>query len=78
VGGSKMNKRDVHVDASASGGPQLRAALDQLCKIVVDGLQHGYFDGTISIEIRKSDLREMKIKAGRSYKFNIPIEELPR
>ena len=59
-------------------GPQFREALDRLVQIVRDGLRHGHFRCSITSSIGKDKRRELVIEAGRSHKFNIPEEELPR
>ena len=58
--------------AGQSGGPQFREARDRLVQIVLDGLRHGHFRCSISSR------RELVIEAGKSHKFTIPEEELPR
>jgi hypothetical protein len=65
-------------DAGRSGGPQIRDALARLEQVVLDGLQHGYFRCTVSSIIGKGDRRELVIEAGKSHKFTIPEDELPR
>ena len=47
-------------------------------QIVLDGLRHGHFRCAISSVIGKGNRRELVIEAGKSHKFNIPEEELPR
>ena len=47
-------------------------------QIVVDGLRHGIFDCSIACEIGKGNRRELVIEAGKSHKFTIPEEEVPR
>jgi hypothetical protein len=59
-------------------GPQLREALEQIDKIVVDGVCHGHFRVTISSAIGKNNRRDLFIEAGKSHKFTIPEDELPR
>ncbi len=61
-----------------SGGPQFREAFDCIVQIVLDGLRHGHFRCAISGGIGKGNRRELVIEAGKSHKFNIPEEELPR
>ena len=61
-----------------SGGPQFREALECLVQIIRDGLCHGHFRCAISSSIVKGNRRELIIEAGKSHKFNIPDEELPR
>ena len=53
-------------------------ALAHLEKIVVDGLRHGFFDCTIACEIANGGKRQLVIRAGKSHKFIIPEDELPR
>jgi hypothetical protein len=63
---------------SKSGGPQFREASERLNRIFVEGLRHGYFRCSISITIGIKNRRELVIEAGKSHKFTIPEEELPR
>jgi hypothetical protein len=65
-------------DAGHSDGPQIRAALARLEQVVLDGLQHGHFRCTVSSAIGKGSRRELLIEAGKSHKFTIPEDELPR
>ena len=51
-------------------------ALQKLEQLVLDGLRHGYFDCTVSIETINGKKRRLLIKAGRSYNFIITQEEL--
>ena len=65
--------------AGGSGyGGQLCEALDRLRSLVVDGLKHGFFDYSISCEIGNKGRRQLVIRAGKSHKFTIPEDELPR
>jgi hypothetical protein len=68
----------IQSDAGRSGGPQIRDALARLEQVVLDGLQHGYFRCTVSSIIGKGNRRELVIEAGKSHKFTIPEEDLPR
>jgi hypothetical protein len=60
------------------GGPQFREALERIGQIVLDGLRHGHFRCTISGGIGKNNRRELVVEAGKSHKFTIPEDELPR
>ena len=57
---------------------QVREALDQLEGLVVDGLKHGFFDYSIACEIANGGKRQLVIRAGKSHKFTIPANEVPR
>jgi hypothetical protein len=46
--------------------------------VILDGLQHGHFRFVISSAIGKRNRRELVIEAGKSHKFTIPKDELPR
>jgi hypothetical protein len=73
-----MRDEPTQSDAGRSGGPQIRDALARLEQVVLDGLQHGHFRCTISSAIGKGNRRELVIEAGKSHKFTIPEDELPR
>jgi hypothetical protein len=73
-----MLNRSSQIDVAQSAGPQLREALDRLWHIVLDGLGHGHFRCTISSAIGKGNRREFVIESGKSHKFTIPEDELPR
>jgi len=57
---------------------QLRQAMKCLEQTVIDGLNHGFFDCVISSEVVAGGKRKLMIRAGKSHKFTIPEEELPR
>ena len=59
-------------------GQQLREVLDRIEGLVVDGLRHGFFDYSLVCEIGKDGRRQLLIRAGKSHKFTIPEDELPR
>ncbi len=67
-----------HQTPGSGIGGQMREALDRLSDLVVDGLKHGFFEYTISCEVRNRGKRQLVIRAGKSHKFTIPEEELPR
>ena len=58
-------------------GPQLREALEYVEWIIVDGLQHGFFEYAISCETVHGRKRQLVIRAGKNHKFTIPEDELP-
>ena len=60
------------------GGPRFVEAFDRLARVLVDGLQHGFFDYSLSCEVVKGGKRQFVIKAGKSHLFTIPEDELPR
>ena len=47
-----------------------------LKKIVLEGLDHGYFECSIRCEKANGDKRILMITAGKSYRFSIPPEDL--
>jgi hypothetical protein len=73
-----MHNEPIQTEAGQSGGPQLREALELLIQTFLGGLRHGHSRCAISIGIGKANRREVVIESGKSHKFNIPEEELPR
>jgi len=57
---------------------QVREALDRLEGLVVEGLKHGFFEYSIGCEIANGGKRHLVIRAGKSHKFTIPENEVPR
>jgi hypothetical protein len=64
------------IDRTKDG--QFAEALAHLEKIVVDGLRHGFFECAIDCEIGNGGKRQLMIRAGKSHKFIIQEDELPR
>ena len=57
---------------------QVREVLEWLEGLVVEGLKHGFFDYSIACEIATGGKRQLVIRAGKSHKFTIPENEVPR
>lgn len=48
----------------------------ELNEIVMDGLKHGFFEYSLTCELINDRKRRFVIKAGKSYQFTIPEEDL--
>jgi hypothetical protein len=57
---------------------QISEALAHIEKVVLDGLKHGFFDCSISCDVGTGAKRHLLVRAGKSHKFVIPEEDLPR
>ena len=57
---------------------ELERALYTLKRILLEGLDHGYFECSIRCERASGDKRSLTITAGKSHKFSIPAEDLKR
>ncbi len=73
-----MHDKIAREEGSRLGGRQLHEALDRLQRVVLDGLQHGHFRCVISSAIGKGNRRDLVIEAGKSHKFTIPEDDIPR
>ncbi len=73
-----LDNHEDHQNPGGGYGGQVHEALDRLRGLVVDGLKHGFFDYSISCEIGNKGKRQLVIRAGKSHKFTIPEDELPR
>ncbi len=65
-------------DQSEDYGDQVHEALARLHRLVLDGLKHGFFDYSISCEVGNKGKRQLVISAGKSHRFTIPEDEIPR
>jgi len=65
-------------DASGRNSRQIRDLLQLLEELVLDGLQHGFFGYAIDGVIGPGGRRDVVIRAGKSHKFTIPEDDLPR
>ena len=57
---------------------QVRELLDRLEVLVIDGLKHGFFDYSVTCEVANGGKRQLVIRAGKSHKFTIPENDVPR
>jgi hypothetical protein len=55
---------------------QVDCALSKLREIVLQGLEHGFFECTVIGEVIKEQKRRLLIKAGNSFQFVITEDEL--
>jgi hypothetical protein len=60
-----------------SGGPQFKKAMAFLEKTIIECLDHGFFDCSITSEVVPGGKRQVMIRVGKSHKFTIPEEDLP-
>jgi hypothetical protein len=72
-----MAETKIETPFQAKSG-QFGKALDCLEGLVVEGLTHGFFDYSIACEIANGGKRKLMIRAGKSHKFTIPEDEIPR
>ena len=57
---------------------QLGEAMRRLDREVRDGLRHGFFELSVECETVKDRKRRLIIKAGKTHRFTIPLEEIDR
>jgi hypothetical protein len=60
----------------ANSNNELSQALDTLKRLLLDGLEYGFFDCSIRIETENSNRRRLTISAGKSYRFSISSDDL--
>jgi hypothetical protein len=71
--------RDSSAPAPVTGHrSQFNEALRHIEKIVTDGVCHGFFECSIACEMTNGGKRQIVVRAGKSHKFHIPENELPR
>ena len=57
---------------------RLGEAIDCVSKLLLKGLQHGYFQYEIRSTVGKHNRRELLIQAGEIHKFIVPLDDLPK
>jgi hypothetical protein len=57
---------------------QFAEALGHIEKVLTEGVRHGFFECSIVCEIANGGKRQLVIRAGKSHKFTILENELPR
>ena len=57
---------------------QFQEAERAVLRLLSNLIQHGYFKMEVTGAIIKQGKREVTIEAGKSYRFIIPVEDLPR
>lgn len=54
----------------------LQKALEAVRQCVIDGLRHGHFKCTVTVETMNNQNRRLTIGAGKSYRFYIAASDL--
>jgi hypothetical protein len=62
---------------SVACGRQAREAFERLESVLLDGLRHGFFEIAIVCQLAPGGKRQLTIRAGKSYQFTIPENEIP-
>jgi hypothetical protein len=61
--------KSIESEVDAAEGGELKAACEHMARELVDGVRHGFFEMTVTVEIMQSKKRFITIKAGKSYRF---------
>jgi hypothetical protein len=64
--------------ASGTYSDPVRAALDLIETLLVEGIKHGHFDYSMTCETGTNGRRLLIVKAGKSHKFSIKEPDVPR
>ena len=71
-----MFEKTPYPDAAKTGAPELRKAIELLSNLVLEGVEHGHFDYSVTCETAKQGRRMLIVRAGKSHKFAIEEEDL--
>ena len=56
----------------------VKSALHLIEGLVLEGIRHGHFDYSLTCEMGNNGRRLLLVKAGKSHKFSILEEDIPR
>ena len=62
-----ISARSIH--AGEFNGGELKAACEHIVRELVDGVRHGFFEMTVTVETMQAKKKSITIKAGKSYRF---------
>ncbi len=60
---------DIQFDAGESASGELKSACEHIVRELLDGVRHGFFEMTITVETVQSKRKCITIKGGRSHRF---------
>jgi hypothetical protein len=61
-----LDKRQISAELLCEG---LKAACERMSRELVEGVQHGFFEMVVTVEMTQSKKKCITIKAGKSYRF---------
>lgn len=61
--------KSIESEVDAAEGGELKAAREHMARELVDGVRHGFFEMTVTVEMMQSKKQFITIKAGKSYRF---------
>jgi hypothetical protein len=73
-----MSSIDKVIAISDFGNQELDKLMVELRAILADGIKHGFFGCEISVRTSKANRREVVITCGKSFKYTIRVDDLPR
>jgi hypothetical protein len=59
----------IQINADAPEGGELKAACEHMTRELIDGVRHGFFEMTVSVETKQAKKTCITIRAGKSYRF---------
>ena len=74
----KMRDNNTFPKASNVYPDPVRSALDLIDNLIVEGIRHGHFDYAVTCETGTNGRRLLIVKAGKSHKFSIMEQDVPR
>jgi hypothetical protein len=73
-----MRERIITARASRTYSDPVRAALDLVEVLLIEGIKHGHFDYSMTCETGTNGRRLLIVRAGKSHKFAIAEQDVPR
>ena len=61
----------IHFDTGEPAGSELKAVCEHIVRELLDGVRHGFFEMTITVETGQAKKKSITIKSGKSHRFTV-------
>ena len=59
----------IHFDTGEPAGSELQVACEHMVRELLDGVRHGFFEMTVTVETGQAKKKSITIRSGKSHRF---------